>query len=93
MLISAVTLISRAVVFVYTLPTIKASRALFDVDVAATEGLSFVGNSWGNKFLQGFDMLKEFSWNGLNLWNLFSAFVVLMVAIQAVKYVRKHYHY
>lgn len=92
-LISAVTLISRAVVFVYTLPTIEASRALFDVDVAATEGLSFVGNSWGNKFLEGFDMIKGFSWNGLNLWNLFSAFVVLMVAIQAVKYVRKHYHY
>lgn len=90
---SVIALISRAVTFIYTLPKIEASRALFDVDVSSTEGLNFTGNNWGVKFLEGLDMIKNFSWNGLNLWNLFVAFVVAMFAIQAIKYVRKHYHY
>lgn len=93
-LISSIALISRAVTFVYTLPTIEASSALFSVDVAeTTTGLSFVGHNWGAKFLEGLDMLKGFSWNGLNLWNLFSAFIAAVFAIQVIKYVRKHYHY
>jgi len=90
---SAIALISRAVTFIYTLPTIEASRALFEVDVTSTEGLSFTGNSWGIKFLEGLDMIRNFSWNGLNLWNLFVTFVVAMFSIQVIKYVRKHYHY
>lgn len=92
-LISSTRLVSRAVTFIYTLPTIKASSALFAVDVAnSSKGIIFTGHSWGTKFIEGLEMLKSFSWNGLNLWNLFSAFIAAMFTIQIIKYVRKHYH-
>lgn len=92
-LLSSISLLSRAVAFVYTLPTIKASDALFLADVDSTTGLVFTGNSWGTRFLEGLNMVKEFSWNGLNLWTLFTSFIVAIFAIYCVKLVRKHYHY
>ncbi len=85
--------IGRAITFVYTLPTIEASSALFNVDVAASsKGLFFSGNNWGSHFLSGLDKLKAYSWNGITLWSFFEAFVVALVAVIAIKLVRKHYH-
>lgn len=85
--------IGRAITFVYTLPTIEASSALFNVDVAtSSKGLAFSGNTWGTHFLSGLDKLKAYSWNGITLWSFFEAFVLALVAVIAIKLVRKHYH-
>lgn len=85
--------VGRAIMFVYTLPTIEASSALFSVDVdTTTKGLAFAGNTWGTHFLSGLDKLKALSWGGASLWSFFEAFVVALVAVIAIKLVRKHYH-
>ena len=93
LLIACLAFMGRAITFVYTLPTIEASSALFSIDVdTTTKGLAFTGNTWGIHFLSGLDKLKALSWGGASLWSFFEAFVVALVAVIAIKFVRKHYH-
>ncbi len=93
LLIVCLAFIGRAITFVYTLPTIEASSALFIIDVdTTTKGLAFTGNTWGTHFLSGLDKLKALSWGGASLWSFFEAFVVALVTVIAIKFVRKHYH-
>lgn len=92
-LLASISFIGRAITFVYTLPTIEASSAMFTADVATnTTGLVFTGNNWGQHFLSGLTRLKNLSWNGINLWSFFEAFVLALLVIFIIKLVRKHYH-
>lgn len=92
-LLASISFIGRAITFVYTLPTIEASSAMFAADVATnTKGLVFTGNNWGHHFLSGLTRLKALSWNGINLWSFFEAFVLALLVILVIKLVRKHYH-
>lgn len=91
-LLASISFIGRAITFVYTLPTIEASSAMFTADVETTKGLVFTGNNWGHHFLSGLTRLKNLSWNGINLWSFFEAFVLALLVIFVIKLVRKHYH-